>query len=110
MEKLRIGIIGTGGIANNHIKAYLALPDIEIVGAADIVPGKARAFLDQYELTNAKDFESADELLKLELDAVSVCTYNTTHAECTVKALEAGAHVLCDCFENSTEIFDFLEG
>ncbi len=96
MKKLRIGIIGTGGIANNHIKAYLALPDVEVVGGADIVPGKARAFLDSYELTNAKAFESADELLKMELDAVSVCTYNTTHAECTVKALEAGVHVLCE--------------
>ena len=96
MKKLRVGIIGTGGIAHPHIKAYMNLPDVEIVGAADIIPGKARAFLDGYELHNAKDFESADELLKLGLDAVSVCTYNTTHAECTVKALDMGVHVLCE--------------
>ncbi len=96
MKKLRVGIIGTGGIANQHIKAYMAIPDVEIVGGADIIPGKARAFLDGYGLENAVACESADELLKHELDAVSVCTYNSTHAECTVKALEASCHVLCE--------------
>lgn len=97
MKKLKIGIIGTGGIAHAHIKAYLNLPDVEIVGAADIIPGKARDYLDKYELTDAKDYESADELLaNHELDAVSVCTYNTTHAECVIKALDKGVHVLCE--------------
>ena len=96
MKKLRVGIIGTGGIANAHMRAYQQIPEVEIVGGADIVPGKAREFLDRYELTDAKDFTSAEELLKMDLDAVSVCTYNSTHAECTVAALEAGVHVLCE--------------
>ncbi len=96
MKKLRVGIIGTGGIANAHMRAYQQIPEVEIVGGADIVPGKAREFLDRYELTDAKAFTSAAELLKLDLDAVSVCTYNSTHAECTVAALEAGVHVLCE--------------
>ncbi|MGM9636382.1 MAG: Gfo/Idh/MocA family protein [Eubacteriales bacterium] len=96
MRKLRIGFIGTGGIAHAHIKAYLKMPEVEIVGGADIIPGKARAFLDQYELFDAKDFEDAKELLKMDLDAVSVCTYNSQHSVCTVQALEAGCHVLCE--------------
>ena len=95
-QKLRIGIIGTGGIANSHMRAYQKMDDIEIVGGADIIPGKARAFFDKYEMTDAKAFEDLHELLKLELDAVSICTYNTTHAECTIAALEAGVHVLCE--------------
>jgi len=95
-KKLRIGIIGCGGIAHSHMNSYLRMNDIEIVGGADIVPGKARAFLDEFELTDAKDFESAEELLKMDLDAVSVCTYNSTHAECTIAALKAGVHVLCE--------------
>lgn len=41
MEKLRIGIIGTGGISNSHVKAYQQMEDVEIVAGADIVPGKA---------------------------------------------------------------------
>ena len=109
MKKLRVGIIGTGGIANAHMRAYQQIPEVEIVGGADIVPGKARAFLDKYELTDAKAFESAEELLKLDLDAVSVCTYNSTHAECTIYALEHGVHVLlekpmCVTLEEAIEI------
>lgn len=96
-KKLRIGIIGTGGIAGAHMKAYEKFEDVEIVGGADIVPGKAREFLDKWGLTKAQAFESAEELIKnVEMDGVSICTYNTTHAECTIAALEAGLHVQCE--------------
>lgn len=95
-KKLRIGIIGTGGIAHSHMKSYQAMPDVEVVGGADIVPGKAAAFFKEFELNAAKSFTDHKELLKMDLDAVSVCTYNTTHAECAVNALNAGLHVLCE--------------
>lgn len=96
-KKLRIGIIGTGGIANLHMEAYTKFDDVEIVGGADIVPGKAKAFFEKWHLPDAKAFESAEELIKnVEMDGVSVCTYNTTHAECTIAALEAGIPVLCE--------------
>ncbi|SHE29529.1 Predicted dehydrogenase [Caldanaerobius fijiensis DSM 17918] len=96
MRKLRIGIIGTGGIANAHVNAYKNIPEVEVVAGADIVPGKARAFLDRHGLTEAKAFENHRDLLELDLDAVSVCTYNTTHAVCTIDALNSGKHVLCE--------------
>ncbi len=95
-KKLRIGIIGTGGIAHSHMKAYQKMDDIQVVGGADIVPGKARAFFDEFDMPDAKAFEKFEDLLKLDLDGVSVCTYNSTHAECTVGALEAGVNVLCE--------------
>lgn len=96
-KKLRIGIIGTGGIANAHMKAYKQFDDVEIVGGADIVPGKAKEFFEKWELPDAKAFDSAEELIKnVEMDGVSVCTYNTTHADCTIAALEAGLHVQCE--------------
>ncbi|MCL2351027.1 MAG: Gfo/Idh/MocA family oxidoreductase [Firmicutes bacterium] len=96
-KKLRIGVIGTGGIAHPHARGYMSHADAEIVGAADIVPGKARAFLDEFGLAGAKAFDSAEELIRnVEMDGVSVCTYNTTHAECAIAALEAGIHVLCE--------------
>ena len=53
MEKLRIGIIGTGGISNSHVKAYQQMEDVEIVAGADIVPGKAREALDRWNLPQA---------------------------------------------------------
>ncbi|MBR0464817.1 MAG: Gfo/Idh/MocA family oxidoreductase [Clostridia bacterium] len=96
-KKLRIGIIGTGGIAGAHMKAYKTFDDVEIVGGADIVPGKARAFLDRWELPDAKAFESAEDLIKnVEMDGVSVCTYNTQHCGPVVMALNAGLHVQCE--------------
>ncbi len=97
MEKLKIGIIGTGGISNSHVRAYKQMEDVEIVAGADIVSGKAREALDRWELPNAQAFESAEEMLNsVKLDAVSVCTYNSTHAECAMQALEAGCHVLLE--------------
>ena len=97
MEKLRIGIIGTGGISNSHVKAYQQMEDVEIVAGADIVPGKAREALDRWNLPQAKAFENTQEMLDtMELDAVSVCTYNTAHAECAIQALRAGCHVLLE--------------
>ncbi|MCQ2432621.1 MAG: Gfo/Idh/MocA family oxidoreductase [Clostridia bacterium] len=110
MEKtLKIGIIGCGGIAHAHMNAYKQIPGVEVVAGADIIPGKARAFLDEFGLTDAKDFESADELLKMDLDGVSVCTYNMQHCVCAVAALKAGKHVLlekplCVTMEEAKEI------
>ncbi len=96
-DKIRIAICGTGGIAHAHMDRYKKFEDVEIVGACDIVPGKARAFLDRYGLNNVPAFESVNEMVKnVEMDGASVCTYNTTHAECTIALLESGAHVLCE--------------
>ncbi|MDR3145083.1 MAG: Gfo/Idh/MocA family oxidoreductase, partial [Treponema sp.] len=96
-KKLKIGIIGTGGIAHAHMKPYVSFEDVEITGACDIVPGKAREFLDTYNLKNVPAFDNCHDLIKnVKLDGVSVCTYNTTHADCSIAALEAGIHVLCE--------------
>lgn len=97
MKKVRIGIVGTGGIAHAHMKHYVTFEDVEIVGACDIVPGKARAFLDKYDLPSVPAFESVEELIKnVEMDGASVCSYNTQHAVCAIPLLEAGIHVLCE--------------
>ena len=96
-KKLRIGIIGTGGIAGAHMRAYLQLDNVEVVAGSDIVPGKARAFFERFETPGALAFDSTGQMLReVELDAVSVCTYNQTHALCTAAALEAGCHVLLE--------------
>lgn len=109
-EKLRIGIIGTGGIAHAHANAYKTFPDVEIVAGADIIPGKARAFLDEFGWTNATAYETCEELCERDdIDAVSVCTYNSQHAVCAIAALESGKHVLlekpmCVTLEEGIEI------
>lgn len=95
-RKLRIGIIGTGGIAQSHIESYKKQPDVEIVAAADIIPDKAAGFLKDHGV-EAKAFIDYKEMIDtVELDAVSVCTYNCTHKECTIYALEHGIPVLLE--------------
>jgi len=97
MAKLRIGIIGTGGIAGAHIGAYKTIEEVEVVAGADIIPGKAEEFFKRNGVPTAKAFNSTKEMLDtVELDAVSVCTYNSTHAECAVMALEKGLPVLLE--------------
>ena len=96
-RKLKIGIIGTGWIAECHMDSYLKMDDVEIVAGADLVPGKADAFFKRYGLENVRTYPNHKELIdNEELDAVSVCTYNMTHAECTVYALEHGVNVLLE--------------
>ena len=96
-RKIKIGIIGTGWIAESHITRFLLMPDVEIVGGADLIPGKAEAFFKKYGVENARCYSNHTELLENEeLDAVSICTYNATHAECAIAALEKGVHVLLE--------------
>ena len=97
LPKLKIGIIGTGWIAESHILSYKRCPDIEIVAAADLVPGKAEAFCKANGLEGVRCYQEHQSMLdNEELDAVSVCTYNRTHAECSIAALKKGVHVMCE--------------
>ncbi|MEE0929254.1 MAG: Gfo/Idh/MocA family oxidoreductase [Acutalibacteraceae bacterium] len=97
-KKVKIGIIGTGWIAEAHINAYKKQPDVEVVALADIVPGKAAAFAKKYGVEGARIYNSDEELLAAEkdLDGVSICTYNCQHAPCAIHALDAGVNVMLE--------------
>ena len=99
-KKMRIGIIGCGWIADAHMNSYLRQPDVEIVAGADLIPGKAKAFMEKHGVTDAKtDYASHKEMLddeSLNLDCVSICTYNCQHKDPAVYALKKGIHVLLE--------------
>jgi predicted dehydrogenase len=96
-KKLRYGIIGTGWIAEAHVESLKQMPDVEIVAAADLIPGKAEKFVKRYGLPNVRCYPDHKSMLEAEeLDAVSVCTYNTTHAVCTIDSLDKGVNVLLE--------------
>ena len=97
-RKLKVGIIGTGWIAEAHIKEYNEMPDVEVVAMADLIPGKAEKFKETWNVPGeVRFYPSHKEMLdNEELDAVSICTYNATHAECTIYALEKGVNVLLE--------------
>src|SRR5882672_5367913 len=94
-KKIRVGIIGTGQIAQTHMKNYAALEDVEIVACADINEAAARKSADTYKIahvyTNFRDL-----LARSDIDAVDVCLHNNYHMPATVAALEAGKHVYCE--------------
>ena len=97
MEKVRIGIVGCGGIANGkHMPALSKLKDVEMVAFCDIVEERAQKAAKQYGAEGAKVFTDYRELLKLNLDVVHVLTPNKSHSPITVAALEAGKHVMCE--------------
>ena len=109
-KKLKVGIIGTGWIADAHIVEYKRMPDVEIVAGADLVPGKAEAFFKKWDVEGVRCYPDHKSMLDAEdLDAVSICTYNMTHAECAIYALKKGVHVLlekpmCVTIEEAAEI------
>jgi predicted dehydrogenase len=96
-KKLKYGIIGCGGIANQkHLPAIADLADADAVAFCDIIGERAeKANLDFAE-GRGKVFTDYHELLKEDLDAVFVLTPNISHAGISIDALLAGKHVLCE--------------
>ncbi len=95
-EPVRIGIIGSGGIAGAHAERYRNLPQARVVAVADVVPGKAQSFIDRFGFEGARAFTDLGEMLRDDFDAVSICTFNAAHYEPTMQALSAGKHVLLE--------------
>ena len=99
MEKLKVGIIGCGGIANSkHLPALKSQnKKAEIVAFCDIVEDRAVLAAKEYGTENAKVYKDYKKLLEdKSIDVIHVCTPNRSHSEITVAALEAGKHVMCE--------------
>ncbi len=98
MEKLRIGIIGCGGIANGkHMPALKRLGDVEMVAFCDIVKERAEAAAKYYGTEDAKVYTDYRELCEQkDIDVVHVCTPNNAHADPSIYAMENGKHVMCE--------------
>lgn len=91
---LNIGIIGCGKIAQvRHVPEYLENGRCRLAGFYDCDPARSRALADA---CHAEAFPTLESLLDSGLDAVSVCSANTSHADQTVAALSRGLHVLCE--------------
>jgi len=95
MKTINVGIIGCGKIAQyRHIPEYLANKQTKITGYFDLNKKRAENLAEEF---GGKAYDSYQDLLANEdINAVSVCTTNFTHAEITIAALKAGKHVLCE--------------
>lgn len=97
MEKLKIGIVGCGGIATGkHLPAIKKNGNYEIIAFCDIIKEKAEKCKKEYGTENANVYTDYHELLKEDLDAVYVLTPNKSHSIISIAALDAKKHVMCE--------------
>ena len=96
MKKLKVAVIGVGNISQFHIEAYMKNPNAELYAFCDINEKTLKAKGAQYGVERL--YLDKDKMLSElpEIDLVSVCTWNSAHAECTIAALNAGKNVLCE--------------
>ena len=96
MSKLRVGIIGCGGIARSHCDAIAQLRDqVEVLAVADLFEEKRREYMEKYNIP--KGYGTHTELLKDDdIDAVAVTLGHQLHHRLTVDACNAGKHVLVE--------------
>ena len=113
MKKLKIGIIGCGGIANGkHMPALRQLPNVEMVAFCDIIVERAEKAKVDFGTPDAKVYENYKDLIADEsIDVIHVCTPNRSHSFITVDALDAGKHVMCEkpMAINSEEALKMIE-
>ena len=98
-KKLKVGLIGLGGIMTSaHMKGYKRMEDIiEIAAICDILPEKLEAFKKAFDMESVPSFTDYKELLCVEdLDYVDICTPNYLHSVIAVDALNRGLHVFCE--------------
>jgi predicted dehydrogenase len=95
MTRVRIGLIGGGGIADAHIRGYRAFAETVLpAGVADAVPEVAQRRAAELGVHAYTDYEQM--IAQVELDAVDICLPHHLHADAIVIAAEAGLHVLCE--------------
>lgn len=92
-KKVRVGIVGTGGMATIHAGNFKTIHGVELAACLDVAPGRAEAYAQKHGVKHvAKNLE---DLLD-HVDAVAVVTPDQFHAEPSIAALRAGKHLLCE--------------
>ena len=94
-KTVRIGVIGTGGMAHAHARVYARLRNVRMAACCDVSKERAAAFAAKWHIP-ASYTDAADMLSREKLDGVSIATPDATHAALSVLALEQGVCVLCE--------------
>lgn len=92
VAKLRVGIIGAGGMGKVHAAAYRKVPEVEVVGVAEIDPGRGEALAAEFGARHVTDYHQLFD----QVDAVSICLPHTLHRTACEAAAGAGKHILCE--------------
>ena len=92
MEKIRIGVAGTGHLGNFHTKMFAQIPTVELVGVYDVDKAKAERIAAEHGTKAFGDYEQ----LIAEVQAVSIATTTVTHFDVARRALEKGVHAFIE--------------
>lgn len=94
MKTVKIGIMSFAHLhALSYAECINKIAGAELVGIADDNAARGQEMSERFK---AKFFGSYDELLAQDIDAVIICAENIYHKELTIKAAEAGKHILCE--------------
>lgn len=95
MDRVGVGIVGSGFIADLHAAAMKMVPEIDLVAVASPTPGKAAAFARERGIPHA--YEDYREMFaRSDIQMVSLGLPNDCHAEAAIAAAGAAKHVICE--------------
>ena len=94
MRKLGVAVIGIGFWGRNHVRVFSELPETELKAVCDVNKERAQAIANQYKVDAYND--SRELLKRKDIEAVSVCTWTTTHAEEALRVIRAGKDLLVE--------------
>jgi len=94
MEKIKTGVIGAGKVGHTHAQAFMELEESEFTAVCSRTYEKARAFADKYNIKSYTDVEKM--ITETGIQAVANCTPHPVHAVTSIKAMQAGAHVIIE--------------
>ena len=94
MTKIKIGIIGSGGMARNHLARFTAMPDAEIVAIASRNEQTGTQLAKAHKTVFLPDWERLVE--REDIEGIVICTHNDSHGEITLKALRADKHIFVE--------------
>jgi UDP-N-acetylglucosamine 3-dehydrogenase len=92
-KQLEVGVIGLGAMGRNHVRVYSEMPDVELIGIADADPALAQSLARKYRTQSFTDYK---ELLREDLDAVSIVVPTSLHHEVALAVADAGANMLIE--------------
>jgi myo-inositol 2-dehydrogenase/D-chiro-inositol 1-dehydrogenase len=110
MEKIKVGMVGSGFIADHHCYAYSLLPNIEFIGISSLNETEGKRLMKKYGFSG-NFYKKYEDLLKTDCEVISVCVPNFLHKDITNKVLESGKHAFVEkpLARNTSEALEMLD-
>jgi predicted dehydrogenase len=90
---LKVGVVGLGWMGRVHLRNYTEMANVEVVGVVDVDPEALKEVADQF---GVKTYQSLDELLENDLDAMSVCVPTVLHHETGLKIIDKKINLIIE--------------